>query len=275
MEVQENLTYGRLRGTLQAAPGDFFALLAQARHPLTEAAAQPGQATQALADTRGTTVLALKYKGGILNLGDRRATSEHMVMYDRAEKILPLDDHTLLAVSGSYARAMQVVRYLRHSFQYYRRSELQEMSLEGKVSEVSRMIAANLASALQGVGGFLPVLSAWEVTREEGRIFFYDALGARFESAEFGAQGTGAHRIRGIFDYVVKTKGPFHEMPLEQVLKEGLVLLDIAADLDALTGGYGKVPPLALTVCAEGVHQLPEEMLRETIKEIGGKSDGD
>ena len=81
MGAHDNLTYARLRGTLQAAPGDFFALLKAAGHPLTEPATQTPQARQALADTRGTTVLALKYKGGVLNLGDRRATSEHMVMY--------------------------------------------------------------------------------------------------------------------------------------------------------------------------------------------------
>jgi len=273
--MEDSLIYARLRGALPASPGDFYALLAEAGHSLTSKASGESQSAETLADTRGTTVLALKYKGGVLNLGDRRATSEHMVMYDRAEKILPLDDHTVLAVSGSYARAMEVVRYLRHAFQYYRRTQLQEMSLEGKVSEVSRMIAANLTSAMQGIGGFLPILSAWDTAREEGRIFFYDALGARFESAEFGAQGTWAQRIRGIFDYVVKTKGPFHEMSLEQVLREGLVLLDIAADLDALTGGYSKVPPLALSVSAEGVNQLSEETVQGAVEKIGAENHGD
>ncbi len=55
-----------------------------------------------ITDTHGTTVLALKYDGGILNLGDRRATAANYVMYDRAEKIMPLDDTTL---SPSRARS--------------------------------------------------------------------------------------------------------------------------------------------------------------------------
>jgi hypothetical protein len=45
-----------------------------------------------LNDTHGTTVLALRYDSGILNLGDRRAVMANYVMYDKAEKILAIDD---------------------------------------------------------------------------------------------------------------------------------------------------------------------------------------
>src|SRR6266478_4197392 len=78
-------------------------------------------------EVHGTTVIAVKYRDGVLNVGDRRATANFAVMYDRAEKVLPIDDFTLLAISGSFARAMEVVRYLRHSFKYFERSQLQPM----------------------------------------------------------------------------------------------------------------------------------------------------
>ena len=45
-------------------------------------------------DTHGTTVIAVKYRDGVLNVADRRATAGMAIMYDRSEKILPLDDHT-------------------------------------------------------------------------------------------------------------------------------------------------------------------------------------
>ena len=76
------------------------------------------------------------YLGLGSNVGDRRATANFAVMYDRAEKVLPIDDYTLMAISGSFARAMEVVRYLRHSFKYFERSQLQPMSLDGKLSEL-------------------------------------------------------------------------------------------------------------------------------------------
>jgi proteasome beta subunit len=214
-------------------------------------------------EAHGTTVIALKYREGVLNVGDRRATAANAIMYDRAEKILPLDDYTLIAIAGSYARAMEIVRYLQHSFKYYARTQLQEMSLEGKLAEVSRALAGNLSMALQGIGLFIPVVSAYDLERGEGRIFFYDGMGARFESVEFGAAGSGSERIRGVFDYILKTKGPFHEMTLEEALRECLLLLDIAADLDSATAGIEKVLPIARAVTAEGILDIPEEQLAQ------------
>ncbi|HSV72600.1 MAG TPA: hypothetical protein VLH79_02445 [Chthonomonadales bacterium] len=210
----------------------------------------------------GTTVIAMKYRDGVLNVADRRATANFAVMYDRAEKVLEIDDHTLLAISGSYARSMEVARYLKHQFRYFRRSQLQEMSLDGKLAELARAVAAGLPAALQGIGGFIPVLSTFDRAAGEGRIFFYDGMGARFESAEFGAAGSGSLQIRGVFDYIVRTRGPFHEADLETVLRDALVLLDIASDLDAATGGWSKVPPIAKTITREGIREIPEETLR-------------
>src|SRR5947208_16007005 len=136
---------------------------------------------------------------------------------------------------------MEVVRYLRHSFKYFERSQLQPMSLDGKLSELAKVIAAGVPAALQGIGGFIPILSTFDHQCKEGRIFFYDGMGARFESTEFGAAGSGSMQIRGVFDYIVKTRKPFREMEREEALKEALLLLDIAADLDAATGGWSKV----------------------------------
>src|SRR5437879_2721706 len=86
-------------------------------------------------DTHGTTVIAVKYDKGVLNVGDRRATANFAVMFDRAEKVIALDDYTLIAISGSFARSMEIVRFLKHTFKYFSRTYLQEMSLDGKVSE--------------------------------------------------------------------------------------------------------------------------------------------
>lgn len=226
---------------------------------------------QSVVETRGTTVIAVKYDGGVINVGDRRATANFAVMYDRAEKVLPIDDYTLLAISGSYARAMEVVRYLRHTFRYFERSQLQPMSLSGKVAEVAKVVAASLPAALQGIGGFLPVLSTFDLKAGEGRIFFYDAMGARFESTEFAAAGSGSLQIRGVFDYIVKTRGPFHKMLRQEALREALLLLDIAADLDAATGGWSKVLPLARCISASGIEDVPEEELSSLTQEISGR----
>lgn len=218
--------------------------------------------------THGTTVIAVKYDQGVLNVGDRRATANMAIMFDRAEKVMPLDDHTLIAISGSFARALEIVRYLRHAFKYFERTQLQPMSLDGKVNEVSRAIAGNLTMALQGIGAFIPIVSAYDPRTNEGRIFFYDGMGARFETAEFGAAGSGSERIRGAFDYIIRTRGPFRNMPLDDALRECLVLLDIAADLDAATGGFAKVMPVAKAITREGIVEIPAERMRAAVSQV-------
>ena len=129
---------------------DFWSLLEKSGHPLTRPmmaggpirpsdtpAGPGGQSAGGIVDTHGTTVIAVKFDKGVLNVGDRRATANFAVMYDKAEKVLPIDDFTLLAISGSFARAMEVVRYLRTSFKLFERTYLQDMSLDGKLAELA------------------------------------------------------------------------------------------------------------------------------------------
>ncbi len=80
-----------------------FSRLAPAASPVEV----PGGGVSQTIDTHGTTVIAVKYRDGVLNVADRRATAGMGVMYDRAEKILPLDDHTLIAISGSFAKQLR------------------------------------------------------------------------------------------------------------------------------------------------------------------------
>ncbi len=267
--------------------GDLWRVLEQSGHPITRPMqgqvplgtifpARPydspagqgiGQGT-GVVDTHGTTVIAVKFDKGVINVGDRRATANFAIMYDQAEKVLPIDDYTLLAISGSFARAMEVVRYLRTSFKLFERTYLQQMSLDGKLAELAKVVRAGIPDALQGIGGFIPILTTFDQESSQGRIFFYDGMGARFESTEFGAAGSGSTQIRGVFDYIVKTKKPFHDMNREEALKEALYLLDIAADLDAATGGWSKVLPLAKTITAEGIEDVSEEELRAVVAEI-------
>ena len=265
--------------TLSDGRGDFAALTGGLRSPAPTVIAPafgPDSHTAApgngLADTHihGTTVIAVKYKDGVLNVGDRRATGGFAIMFDQAEKVLPLDDFTLMAISGSFSKAIEIVKYLRHAFRYYERSQLQPMSLDGKLSEVGKVIAGNQMAALQGMGVVIPVLSMFDNEKNEGRIFFYDGGGARFETAEFGAAGSGSTQIRGTFEYVVKTKGPFREMDRNTALREALTLLEIAADLDAATGGAGKVLPLAKTITAEGIADVEIETVRAIVRDING-----
>ena len=56
----------------------------------------------------------------------------------------------------------------------------------------------------------------------------------------------------------------------EEALRESLVLLDIAADLDAATGGFAKVLPVAKAITADGIQDIGQEQMREIVAGFSG-----
>lgn len=219
-------------------------------------------------ETHGTTVLALRYDGGVLALADRRATAGNLIMYDMAEKIMALDDRTVVAISGAFARSVEVCRMLKHSFKYYRRTVLQEMSLEGKLSEISRALAGNAPMAMQGIGLFLPIVAAYDPKKDIFGVYFFDGAGARFENGSYACAGSGSEQIRGVFEYIARGKGRFETRPLAEVLEDGLQMLDIAADLDSATGGFNKTLPIARILDREGTREIPYSELSAVANRI-------
>ena len=107
---------------------------------------------------QATTILAFKFAGGVLVAGDRRATAGNTVVYDRADKVLEIDRFSLMAIAGVPATAWEMARVLEHSFQFYRRTQLQEMSLDGKVRALSKLLRDNFGFVMQGVGIVVPHL---------------------------------------------------------------------------------------------------------------------
>jgi proteasome beta subunit len=122
-------------------------------------------------ETHGTTVLALRFNEGIIVFADRRATIGNLIMFEQAEKIMPLDDLTVVAISGSFARSIEICRYLKHSYKYYRRAVLQELTLEGKLSEISRALAGNVEMAMNGIGVFIPIVAAYDKTNDKFGVY--------------------------------------------------------------------------------------------------------
>lgn len=224
----------------------------------------------AMEAVEGTTILALRYRDGVLVAGDRRATMGHAVVHDRADKVVVVDDRSVLALSGSPAAAYEIARLLEISFQHYRRSQLQELSLAGRLRTLSRLLRENLPLAMQGIGAVVPIYATFEPVEDAGKIFFYDVMGAQFETGDFCSTGSGSPVIRGALYYLNRWDRPLAEMEEGESLSLILKMLETAAEYDTATGGYkpvAKVFPQVLKVTAAGIAAMPEadlEVLYET-----------
>jgi len=249
--------------------GDFLDLLKHVHYPFKIEVPETLEHGTAVEIAHSTTVVALRYNEGIIIAGDRRATAGTSVIYDRAEKVLQIDRHSVLAIAGSPAMAYEIARILEHSFQYFRRSQLQELSLEGKLRMLARLIRENLAIALQGIGAVIPIFAIYDLnaadTQNGGKIFFYDALGAHFENVNFATTGSGSVWIRGTLRYLSRFGDtPLHQMNLQQATITLLRLLDIASEYDAATSGYNpklNIFPTLKTVTRTGVQTLSQSEL--------------
>lgn len=215
--------------------GDFLTLLP--RSPF--ASASPGVSPTSAPALEATTVFAFHCAAGVLVVGDHRATAGHTVFSDRAEKILELDRQSLMAIAGNPAIAMEMARTLQTSFDFYRRSQLQPMSLPAKIRALTRLLHDNLPATLQGFGQVAPLFAGLdEANGGRPAIYFYDPLGAQFEAAAFAGSGSGSGSIKSILHFHEKWGDP---RPAEMLLGPAVVfanqLLMTAAEYDTATGG--------------------------------------
>ena len=219
-----------------------------------------------VAETQGTTILAFKFEGGVLVAGDRRATAGNVVMYDRTDKVFEVDRHSVMAIAGSFGMAWETARTLQHSFQFYRRSQLQEMSVEGKVRALAKLLRDNLGMVLQGVGVVVPLFATYDAASSDpAKVFFYDAMGAHFEAADFAASGSGGPAVRSILYYEnMWGPRPLRERDEKAAITVALRALDTAAEADTATGGVdrsGKIFPIVKIVNQAGITSVAHDAL--------------
>jgi len=254
------------------ASEDFPAILR--RKSLLQSVPEPTAASgnHPYIQTESTTILAFKFAGGVLVAGDRRATAGNTVVYDRADKVLEIDRHSIMAIAGVPATAWEMARVLEHSFQYFRRTQLQEMSVDGKVRALSKLLRDNFGFVMQGVGVVVPIFATYDGnSKPEARLYFYDAMGAQFEVTDYAASGSGSPAVRGILYYENNWGDKkLQELNEEEAVAIALRALDTAAEADTSTGGVdrsGKIFPLIKIVSREGIITLPEEKISEIFKQ--------
>jgi len=212
-----------------------------------------------------TTVFAFHCREGVIIAGDHRATAGNIIFSDTTEKILELDSHSLMAIAGVPATAFEMARTLQTTFEFYRRSQLQSMSLQAKIRALSRLLRENLPATIQGFGIVAPIFAGIETSDPEAKpvIYFYDPLGAQFEAANYAGSGSGSGSIKSVLSFLEKWGSP---PPGEMSLAEGVTLatrlLLTASEFDTATGGVHPDRKLYATiklVSRDGIRTMSQE----------------
>ncbi len=243
----------------------------QAPHllPAGGSGADPGVAPSG-ALPHGTTIVALRYPGGVVIAGDRRSTQGNMIAGRDVKKVYITDDYTATGIAGTAAIAVEFARLYAVELEHYEKVEGVPLTFPGKVNRLATMVRGNLGAALQGFVA-LPLLAGYDLDDPDaagaGRIVSFDAAGGwNIEEDGYQAVGSGSvfarTSIKKLYSRVVDG---------DSALKVAIESLYDAADDDSATGGPDLVRgiyPTAVTINADGAEEVPEERIATVAREV-------
>ena len=213
----------------------------------------------------GTTVLAIKYRAGVVIAGDRRATEGFQIADRRIEKVFKIDEYSAMAIAGAAGPCIEMARLFQTELEHYENLEGVHLSCEGKANKLGQMVKANLPMVFQGLV-VMPLYVGYDVRRAEGRIFKYDITGGRYEESEYHAIGSGGKDARNTIREHYRDG-----LTEEEALRVSLLALYNAADEDVGTGGPDLIRgiyPSAKLAAASGIVDVTDERMHSVYDEM-------
>lgn len=224
--------------------------------------AEPGAAPMAPV---ATTILALRYRDGVLMAGDRQAIEGFQVAHRRIEKIYKADGHSAIAIAGTAGPSLEMARLFQTELEHYEKVEGEGLSLEGKANKLAQMVRLNLPAALQGLI-VIPIFAGYDLRRGEGRIFKYDITGGRYEELDHYATGSGGKDARNALKRLWRP-----DLSREESIRAAVEALIDAAEEDVGTGGpdliRGIFPSLKL-ISRQGYEEIPDEEVERVCRAV-------
>lgn len=213
----------------------------------------------------GTTIAALRYAGGTVMAGDRRATEGHAIAHRGIEKVFPADKFSAVAIAGAAGPAVEMVRLFQTQLEHYEKVEGTHLSLEGKANQLAQMVRANLPLAMEGLA-VLPLFAGYDLRLGTGRIFSFDLAGGRYEELEYHATGSGGRDAKNTIKL-----GFDPEMGERQAVELAVRALYEAADEDSATGGPDPlrgIYPVVAVIDENGYRRLGDDLIAEAFAAV-------
>jgi len=221
----------------------------------------------------GTTVLGLKFADGMLMAGDRRATAGNLIADAKMRKVFPADDYSAIAIAGVAGQAIEMVKLFQLELEHYEKITGDRLSLEGKANRLAQMIRGNFPLAMQGLI-VVPLFGGYDHRRGEGRIFYYDATGGRWEEDDYQATGSGSQPAKNSLKKRWKSG-----LQRDEALQVAVEALIDAAEDDSATGGPDTargIWPVVVAVTESGAMDVPEDEVSAAVDAVlaarGGSS---
>jgi proteasome beta subunit len=220
---------------------------------------------QHLSLAHGTTVLGLKFADGVVMAGDRRATAGNLIADPKMRKVFPADEFSAIAIAGAAGQAVELVRLFQLELEHYEKITGDRLSLDGKANRLAQMIRGNLPAAMQGLV-VVPLFGGYDEALRQGRIFFYDATGGRWEEDDYQTTGSGGLPARNSLKKRWRAG-----LSLDEAVSVAVEALVDAAEDDAASGGPDPargIYPTVVAVSAEGARDVAEDAVASAVQAV-------
>ncbi|XP_036371985.1 proteasome 20S subunit beta 12 [Megalops cyprinoides] len=174
----------------------------------------------------GTTIIAVRYDGGVVIGSDSRASMGGEYVSSRViNKVVQVHDKIFCCMSGSLADAQAVTNAVIHKLNFHS-MQMGEPPLVQSAASIMREFCYNHRDELSA--GF--IVAGWD--RKRGPQVFEVSLGGMVVEQEFTIGGSGSTYIYGYVDAKFKPG-----MTREQCLTFTTNALSLAMDRDNVSGG--------------------------------------
>jgi proteasome beta subunit len=234
---------------------------------------QPASLPSALTDSgiaglglaQATTVLGFKYPDGIVMAGDRRATAGYTIADAKMRKVFAADDFSAIAIAGTAGQAVEVVKLFQLELEHYEKITGDRLSLEGKANRLAQMIRGNFPLAMQGLV-VVPLFGGFDERQGEGRIFYYDAIGGRWEEDDYQTTGSGGQSARNSLKKRWRAG-----LSRDDAIRVAVEALIDAAEDDVATGGPDvarRIFPVVMTVTRSGAEDMDDATIAAAVEAV-------
>lgn len=199
----------------------------------------------------GTTTVALAYKDGIVAAADRRASMGYMVASPAVDKVLPLDDRSVLTIAGLPSDAVYLVKVMRAELGLYELNRGRKISMKGLANLFSTIMHGQFRT---GFPYFVGIIIAG-VDETGGYVYNFDGSGS-ISDDPFTSTGSGSPFAYGTLEALYEP-----DMDEASAIKVAAMAVRSAAIKDIASGDGMSL----FVINKKGMRELSKEEIVEVL----------
>lgn len=176
----------------------------------------------------GTTTVGLICKDGVVVAAEKKSTMGYLVASKESEKIIPVEDHIVLTISGVSGDAQALARYLKAELKLFAIQTQRKISVKGATTLLSNILQGGRWSYLPYM--VMLILAGYD---ESGpSIFSLDPVGGTEEEKRFFSTGSGSPIALGVLEDQFKDG-----LSVDEGVKLAVRAVKAAIERDIASGG--------------------------------------